>query len=395
MAGFTDTQWQSIDKKLRHNPARFGLPIRRSGSVVLGSFNALKLGKARNSDKRWAFLTRFASRCDLLALQEVMDDLSGIRRLHAALGSSYELIVSDTTGAAPGDAGLRERLAYLYRPARVSLKELVSDITYDRSVVTNSLRQDIDLWTAFFKAIDDENEARRLQGKKPKSLSKFALPAFLTFIRTPHCASFSIKGKNGAAPIDFLGVNAHTLYGKSKEERTREFNALLEWLVKRAKSSDRMYFKNMIVMADLNMQFDDADNQYSDIVKRLIDLESNLLTGQDAARVNFPFLDVHPSETALFHTNARNTETFDHVAFFIDKRETQLPLVTANVSAGEGGPNAYDYGVFNFPELFVQTLHDKPFDDLTAGQRNTLLSNAKADVSDHMPIWVRLPIPGA
>lgn len=395
MAGFTDTRWQHINTLLRHNPARFGLPIRRNESVVIGSFNALKLGKAANSAKRWDFLTRFAGRFDLLALQEVTDDLSGIRRLQASLGSSYKLVVSDTTGAHPGSRGLRERLAYLYKPSRINLSELVSDITYDRSIVTGTLRDDIDVWHTFFKDIDTENALRTAQGKKPKALSQYAHPAFLTFIRTPHCAAFTIKGKNGADPIEFLGVNAHTLYGKSKTERTREFNALLDWLVNRAKARDRMYVKNIIVMADLNMQFDNADNKYSDIVRRLIELQSNLLTGQNAARVNFPFLDVHPTQTALFNTNARNSETFDHVAFFIDKSETGLPTVDANPQAGTQGPNGYDFGVFNFTELFSHAVHDKPFDALSKTQRNALLKNAEADVSDHMPIWVRLPIPGA
>ena len=62
--------------------------------MVIGSFNALKLGSASNNSKNWPFLTRIASGCDLIAIQEVMDDLSGIRRLHESLGSSYELLVS-------------------------------------------------------------------------------------------------------------------------------------------------------------------------------------------------------------------------------------------------------------------------------------------------------------
>lgn len=395
MSGFSDLRWEQFDARLRHHPARFGLPIRRNQSVVIGSFNALKLGKATNSAKRWDFLTRFAQRCDLLAIQEVMDDISGIRRLHEALGSSYKLVVSDTTGAAPGDGGLRERLAYLYRPARIELKELISDITYDRSVVTNRLREDIDLWKDFFAGIDAENAQRALEGKRPKSISKFAHPAFLTFIRSPYCAAFSIKSKNSADPVDFLAVNAHTLFGNSEVERTREFDALLAWLVKRAKSRDRMYSKNIVVMADLNMQFDNSQNKFSDIVRQLIELESNLLTGENASRVNFPFLNVHPNETALFHTNARSSETFDHIAFFVDEQETGLPDGEQNRLAGDLGANGYDFGVFNFTELFAQVLHDKPFAELTKSQRNALLKNAKADVSDHMPIWVRLPIPGA
>lgn len=394
MAGFTEYQWEKINKNLRHNPNRYGMPIRRKGSVIIGSFNVLKLGRGENSAKNWDFLKRFASRCDLLAVQEVMDELSGIRRLHKSLGVSFKLIISDTTGAFPGTRGLRERLAFIYRPSQIELNELVADITYDRSVVTASLHENIGLWKDFFDDIAREHELRQQQGKRVKSLSDFSHPAFLTFIRTPYCASFSIKGKNGAGPIEFLGVNAHMLYGNSKEERNREFFALLDWIIQRAKSSERMYFKNMILMGDLNMEFDNAENKYSDIMQRLHQLDSSLLTGQSAARANFPFLDVHPNERALFNTNARKNQTFDHIAFFIDKKEKGLPFDDFNHDAGQGGIDGYDYGVFDFVELCADSIYETSFHLLTPSRRKTLLRNVKADISDHMPIWVRVPIPG-
>lgn len=394
MAGFSESQWEKINKNLRHNPNRYGMPIRRRGSVIIGSFNVLKLGKGANSAKNWGFLKHFASRCDLLAVQEVMDELSGIRRLHKSLGRSFKLIVSDTTGAFPCARGLRERLAFIYRPSRIELKELVSDITYDRSVVTASLRENIGLWKDFFDGIDRENELRQQQGKRIKSLSDFSHPAFLTFIRTPYCASFSIRGKNGADPVSFLGVNAHMLYGNSKDERNREFFALLDWIIHRAKSSERLYYKNMILMGDLNMEFDNAENKYSDIMQRLHQLDSSLLTGQSAARANFPFLDVHPSERALFNTNARKNQTFDHIAFFIDRKEKGLPIVDLNKVAGQGGADGYDYGVFDFVELCSESVYETSFNLLTPSKRKALLRNVKADISDHMPIWVRIQVPG-
>ena len=395
MRGFSDQQWQAINTKLSHNPMRYGCPIRRNDSVVIGSFNALKLGKDGDNKKRWNFLKRFVSRYDLLAIQEVMDDLSGIRRLKKMLGSSFELIVSDTTGAIPGARGLKERLAFFYRPERIELKELTSDITYDRSIVISTLKQDISIWKKFFKDFDETNKQRELQGKDKLGLSDVEHPRFLTFIRTPHCASFSIKGRGSANSVDFLAVNAHLLYGQSEEERTREFFALLEWLVRRARQSRRMYYKNMILLGDMNMDFDSPDSRYSEIIKLLIELNSNLLTGQSAARVNFPFLNVHPDQSSLFNTNARKNETFDHVAFFIDKNEIGLPLDNHNQQAGQGGPNDYNYGVFDFPELFAQAIHGKNFFQLNKIQIKSIYSKSKADVSDHMPIWVRIPIPGS
>ncbi len=127
----------------------------------------------------------------------------------------------------------------------------------------------------------------------------------------------------------------------------------------------------------------------------IIELNSNLLTGQSAARVNFPFLDEHPDQTALFKTNANKDETFDHVAFFIDKNETGLPPITKNQHAGQGGLNSYDYGVFDFTKLFAKVIYGKNFFQLNKTQKRSIHSKCKADVSDHMPIWVRIPIPGS
>ena len=47
----------------------------------LGSFNIRKLGasRSRNSDT-WEFLANVCRSVDLLAVQEIMDDLSGLRQ---------------------------------------------------------------------------------------------------------------------------------------------------------------------------------------------------------------------------------------------------------------------------------------------------------------------------
>jgi hypothetical protein len=104
---------------------------------------------------------------------------------------------------------------------------------------------------------------------------------------------------------------------------------------------------------------------------------------------------VHPDQVSLFQTNARKSETFDHIAFFIDKDDTDLPTDSDNAQAGQSGPNGYDFGVFDFSELFAQAIHGKGFGELTKSQINSLYSKGKADVSDHLPIWVRIPIPGS
>jgi len=48
MAGFTNTQWLKINDELYRHPTRYELPIHRNKSVVIGSFNSLKLGSDTN-----------------------------------------------------------------------------------------------------------------------------------------------------------------------------------------------------------------------------------------------------------------------------------------------------------------------------------------------------------
>ena len=57
----------------------------------------------------------------------------------------------------------------------------------------------------------------------------------------------------------------------------------------------------------------------------------------------------------------------------------------------EGGP---DYGVFDFADLFARALNKgTALNDLQAAKRTALLKRFEHKVSDHMPIWLRMPLP--
>ena len=139
---FTVAEWGKINATLDKDPGKFGFPQRIYGSAVIGSFNIRKLGNARGrSPQTWEFLARMCGQYDLLAVQEVMDDLGGLRRIMDLLGPEFGMIVSDRTGAFPGAAGLAERLAFIFRWSIVCRGEVVSDISYDRSKVLQTLAE--------------------------------------------------------------------------------------------------------------------------------------------------------------------------------------------------------------------------------------------------------------
>lgn len=411
---FTESQWRKVVTTLNGDEAAFGLPERRDKSVVLASFNIRKLGKkSSKSAGAWDFLAHFIARCDLIAIQEVQDNLEALTvlkdKVNALSGDKYGLVVSDVTGwNAPAKSGLKERLAFLFRWDRVERTEVASDITIDRSTVIDTLYGNraafADAFGAYQSALKtaEDKHAVKLKkwladgktGKKP-SLNKppFVLPRFLTFIRTPHCVSFRIKGKPSARPYEFLAVNAHLLYGdksKQAEERRMEFFGLMDWLSARAKAVKTLYHKDLILFGDLNLDLDDPVNDRAEIDGHLTGLNEGTLK-KTGVRANMPFLDAHPGRPGPFRSNARMNQTYDQIALFMhDKR---LPTVKKNADAGQKGPDAYDYGMFDFVDVFAMALKGKAFKDLSKVQKSSLISHFEYDVSDHMPIWIRLPLP--
>ena len=264
---FTENQWQKIHALTDSNGEDFGLPERREGSVVLGSFNIRKLGAvAKKSAGAWEMFTRVCGRFDLLAIQEVQDNLEGLTHIKNELGDDYGMVASDITGSFPGKSPPPERLAFLFRWKVVERTEVASDITFDRSEVFGTLYQDrVPFWLSFDEYTTDladweiKKAENKAAGKKAPAKPKPHLPAFLTFIRQPACVSFRIPGAAGVKPYEFLAINAHLLFGEFEDERYMEFLALFEWLVTRAKQAKRLYHPNMILLGDLNLDFDDPD----------------------------------------------------------------------------------------------------------------------------------------
>ncbi|WP_411845421.1 endonuclease/exonuclease/phosphatase family protein [Roseibacillus persicicus] len=401
MASFTRQQWEQVFDQLGDREAQYGLPLRRDGSLVLSSFNIRKFGalmragKTKRSQGSWQLLVRFCERCDFVAIQEVLDDLSSLFYLREQLGDQYGLVISDVAGGVPGRQGNRERLAFLYRKDRIRHTELSSDISFERSVILETLFQDRELFAESFEVRVQELlawegkvaaavEARKRKPRKPP----FVIPKFVQFIRTPHLASFEAEGEGDADAYRFLAVNAHLLYGhqsKQREERWMEFKALLDWLLMRARELDRVFQPNIFLFGDLNLDFKKVDIRRRAVEQFIKSVNEKGRTGK--AKINMPFLDAHPSKDGeVFRTNARRDQTYDQIALIA--RDKRLPPPHKNDNAGNEGPDLFDYGMFDFVQLFLDAV---PEATKSNGKPDYTLF--EYDVSDHMPIWIRLQKP--
>jgi hypothetical protein len=318
-----------------------------------------------------------------------MPDISGLEHLLELVGQDFGLIVSDTTGAFPNDPGLDERLAFVYNPSVVRQRGVVTDVTYDRTKVIQTLAENLDAITDALGPVANQ------PGVTAGQISTVQMPTFLAFIRTPFGVEFELFGHPGSERYHFMAVNAHLNFGNFIDDRRQEFDALLRWLLSTVHASDARTSRNLLLLADLNLDFDDPARDLPRIVDAIRDL--NAAAGDDV-NVIFPLLDAHPNSAQLLaaagqplRTNARVSETFDQIGVFSRDMRLRTKLALSIMGVEERGP---DYGVIEFANLFAEALHDHGIEDFpTSAERDAFFARFEHEVSDHMPAWFRLRLP--
>ena len=369
-------EWQRINERLDEAPERYGFPERRDGSALLGSFNIRKLGDPdKRTDGEWEFLARTCAQFDLLAVQEIMSDLGGLRHLQRevakhvdGVSEGFALVVSDATGAFAGERGLRERLGFIYRWPVLERMDIASDLTYDRTKTFKTLVENKAALIEELEACDGD-------------VGEFDPPFFVTFARQPHGVAFRMGGPE---PYEFMAVNAHLIWGDGRADPRREFTALMDLLKSRLADDDSI---NLILMGDLNLDFDKPETDRPRVDREIKELDAKLTKA--GAHINFPFLDTHKGRDEVFRTNARLSQTYDHIGLFA--HDPRLPTYDQNELMPQTleGP---DYGVFDFMGLFSEAIHGKAWEELGNSEQKMLWARVKDSVSDHMPLWFRLPL---
>lgn len=386
---FTKADWKKINKELKQNGSAYGLPNNTEENLIIGSFNIRKLGSADSRNKEeWEFLAEVCCHFDLLAIQEVMDDLAGLKKLKALMlekNPDYRFLISDATGAFPGESGLTERLCFVYDLKYVQREEVASDVTYDRSKLIATL----------FERMDDINDAflgftkkmQSYQSGLTKTKPTIQMPVFLSFIRQPYCVAFRLGKPGSSDPYEIMAINAHLLFGQYMSDRMQEFDALMEWIIERVKEDNKTYYDNFLLLGDLNLNFDNPERDIQNITQYLKDFDAK---SGDQFSVNFPFLDPHPSQNDVWRTNARKSETFDQIGFFFN--DSRMPDYRQNDVAGTV-ENGFDYKIFDFVELFAVATQGKTVAQMSKEELKAFFPKFEHKVSDHMPAWVQLPLP--
>jgi hypothetical protein len=185
-------------------------------TLLLATWNIREFdsGKGgRRLDESIYYIAEIIDRFDLVALQEVREDLDALRRLMVALGKHWDFICTDVT---LGRQGNGERMAFLYDTRKVKFTGLAGELVVPR-------------------------EFERLQ-----------------FARTPFMTSWQ------AGWAKFSLCTVHIFYGKSVPEdpqRVQEIKTLVELLGKRTRkrSVDRggekveVKGENLVLLGDFNI----------------------------------------------------------------------------------------------------------------------------------------------
>lgn len=180
---------------------------------MFGSLTRKWSAGSRDSPKRdmraLHAIREIVSRFDVVAIQEVMGNLRALRELMKALGPDWAFIMSDVTR---GDAGNKERMAYVFDTRRVQLSGLAAELVVPPEWISD---------------IDADALTRQ-------------------FARTPYAVSFR------AGRDTFILVSLHVDYGSSAAERVPELTAIARWMADWAKSTNRWH-QNLIALGDFNI----------------------------------------------------------------------------------------------------------------------------------------------
>jgi endonuclease/exonuclease/phosphatase family metal-dependent hydrolase len=196
-----------------------GVPDKAKNKLLAATWNLTNFGAQKRSDDDLALMAEVISWFDLVAIQEIADDLGHLRLLMKNLPSTYKVIISDI-------GGNDERAGFLYDSAKLERLELAAEVAVSPSDL-HYIRM------------------REVSG------------SFQGFDRNPYVVAFR------AGELEFTAVSVHLFFGSDtyydEDRRALEAYALSRWADQRHKAPGA-YSQNILVMGDFNLPIRDESS---------------------------------------------------------------------------------------------------------------------------------------
>lgn len=260
----------------RDEPGR-QLPKKASDRLLLATWNIANLGVQDRLDDDYALMAEIISWFDLVAVQEVNDNLRGIDAIHDRLPSRYDLLFSDASGN-------QERQAFLYDSRRVKRLREVGRLSIP-----------------------------------PSQLARIKVPGsttlFTGFDRGPYLATFS------AGSFRFSLLNVHLFYGSDDpadlDRRTLETFAVAWWADKRNRDA-QSYVPDIVPLGDFNLPKAESGDRIFDALVSLgleVPPHSSQIGSAIASDNHYDQIAFFPGVTQSRFTGECNVFDFDGALF--------------------------------------------------------------------------------
>ena len=197
---------ESLDKEIPRRTQKENMLL---ATWNIRDFDSAKFGE--RMDEAIFYIAEIIDRFDLVAIQEVNKDLSGLYRLMKVLGGDWKYVFTDTTEGSPGN---RERMVFLYDSRKVKHAGLAGEI------VLKAIKQ-----------------------------SDGTLKPVTQLARTPFICGF----KSGWTK--FMLATVHIIWGEGKaepEDRVNEIRQVAQFLRKRT-TDKHAWARNLILLGDFNI----------------------------------------------------------------------------------------------------------------------------------------------
>jgi len=213
---------------LRAHKNHRNVPAKSDDHLLLCTWNIANLGLHQRTEDHYKLIAEVLSWFDVIAIQEVYDDLEGLYRLETYIGAEYDLIFNDK-------GGNDERSAYFYDANKVERLQMVGELAVP------------------------PKDHRHIKIKGVNA-------TFTGFDRNPFIASFSFNDTR------FMLLNAHLYFG-SKSKKHKERRALEAFAVGRYAQLRRddvhAFTSNIIALGDFNIpKAEKGDPIYEALTKK-------------------------------------------------------------------------------------------------------------------------------
>ena len=283
-------------------------------------------------EEAFYYIAEIVSKFDIIAIQEVRQDLKALKKLISILGNNWEYIVTDVTEGAEGNM---ERLAFVFDTRKVKFGGLAGEV-----VLPPFETKDATTGQTIYQPV--------------KQLA-----------RTPYMCGFKAGWTN------FILSTVHILYGSSAandKDRTAEINEIAQALAKKA-ADKYEWSNNLLLLGDFNI-FSPKDETYSAILNagfiipvQLQNLPSNALHNKFYDQIAFKVIP------GKFETTGKAGVFNYYEVVFTDADETTyIPLMGEAYYKTEKGTDRID-----------KTLYYKTY-------------WRTYQMSDHLPMWVEIKI---